>query len=551
MAWHSLQADWGTIGVVLHTLLTLALVVRVLQQQRNNSVAIAWIAILFALPMVGIVAYLLFGEVNIGRRYRKRSMTAQQILADFARSQAIDFSQQTQGLTDSATQISRLGFRKTGLGVYDGHTATLLTESAAMFDHLLADIQAAKQLIILEFYIIYPKGRVDELLTALMAAAQRGVTCHILADSVGSFDFFASSWVTRLRAAGVTVHESLPVGLFKTLVKRIDIRNHRKIAVFDGSIGYTGSFNLADPKVFKQNANVGQWIDVLMRIETMPATADMPRVNVVQAMLLVASADISAETQDNLSSLEQSINQFTKRLYTATTPESLSPSSTLYVIARSREDMPLSRDVVATPAPDASNGALAATPSRFAPVENVALQLIPSAPELTGHVIYETLLSAIFSARESVTITTPYFVPDTPLLIALTTAAKRGIRVTLNLPKRVDSHLVHYASRAYYEPLLKTGVEIALFTGGLLHAKIVTIDADYCLFGTVNMDMRSFYLNMEVSVAIYSPPLIAQITACQGYYLTRSERLTLSAWRQRGYVSQLVDNGIRLLSPLL
>ena len=546
MSWHNLQADWGTIGVVVHTLITLVLVVRVLLQQRNNSVAIAWIAILFALPMIGLVAYLLFGEVNIGRRYRKRSMTAQQILADFARSQAIDFNQQVQDLSDSAAQISRLGFRKTGLGVYDGHTTTLLTESAAMFDHLLADIHAAKRLIILEFYIIYPKGRVEALLTALMAAAQRGVMCHVLADSVGSFDFFASPWVARLRAAGVWVHESLPVGLFKTLVKRIDIRNHRKIAVFDGNIGYTGSFNLADPKVFKQNANVGQWIDVLMRIENAPTMADAPRVNVVQAMLLVASADISAETQDNLSSLEQSINQFTKRLYTATTPESLSPTSMLYVMAGPRE-----REEVALSAPKADATALATLPSRFAPVENVALQLIPSAPELTGHVIYETLLSAIFSARQSVTITTPYFVPDTPLLIALTTAAKRGIRVTLNLPKKVDSNLVHYASRAYYEPLLTTGVEIALFTGGLLHAKIVTIDDDYCLFGTVNMDMRSFYLNMEVSVAIYSPALIAQIAACQTRYLAHSERLTLAAWRQRGYVSQLVDNGIRLLSPLL
>lgn len=102
---------------------------------------------------------------------------------------------------------------------------------------------------------------------------------------------------------------------------------------------------------------------------------------------------------------------------------------------------------------------------------NIVAQVIPSAPEQSSHVIYETIVSAIYAATYQITITTPYFVPDEPLLLALTSAAKRGVDVTLIVPAKVDSVMVHYASRAYYPMLLESGVKLALFRGGLLHAK--------------------------------------------------------------------------------
>lgn len=541
LEWSIVKTLLWQLGVIAHSLITLWLVVRVIQQQRRQSVAIAWIAVLFALPVVGIIGYMLFGEINIGHQYRKRSLMVQKLLRDFANAHQIDFNKISENLDTEARQLSNIALLKTGFGVYDNHTLTLITDADHIFASLLADIRAANTIILLEFYIVSPQGRVIELLEALMAATQRGVSVHLLADSVGSHAFFRSQWVKKLKAAGVFVHESLPVGLFKTIVKRIDIRNHRKLAIFDSCYGYTGSFNLIDPDFFKQDAHVGKWIDAMIRVESHDT------VNSVKAMALVTTTDISAETNANFSNLEKIVNRFTKSLYIDTSKlhhrklqheanargagqnaNTRVPNPPLLKI------LPLQSDLQAYPS-----------------VSQVSLQLIPSAPELTEHAIYETLVCAIFAAKKQVVITTPYFVPDDALLLALTTAAKRGVKVILNVPKKVDSLLVRFASQAYFEPLLSAGVQIYLFNAGLLHAKILCVDDDYCLFGTVNMDMRSFYLNMEVSMAIYNRTMTQQMLTCQHEYLQQSEPLQRDGWQQRSFGAKFLDNAIRLFSPLL
>ena len=546
LEWSIVKTLLWQLGVIAHFLITLWLVVRVIQQQRRQSVAIAWIAVLFALPVVGIIGYMLFGEINIGHQYRKRSLMAQKLLRDFANAQQIDFNEISRNLDTEARQLSNIALLKTGLGVYDHHTLTLITDADHIFASLLADIRAANTMILLEFYIVSPQGRVIELLEALMAATQRGVSVHLLADSVGSHAFFRSSWVKKLKAADVFVHESLPVGLFKTIVKRIDIRNHRKLAIFDSCYGYTGSFNLIDPDFFKQNAHVGKWIDVMIRVESHDT------VNSVKAMALVTTTDISAETNANFSSLEKIVNRFTKSFYT----------KSLYIGTSKLHHHKLQHGTNARGVGQNANTRVAQPPllnilplqsnlQAYPSVSQVSLQLIPSAPELTGHVIYETLVCAIFAAKKQVVITTPYFVPDDALLLALTTAAKRGVKVILNVPKKVDSLLVRFASQAYFEPLLSAGVQIYLFNAGLLHAKILCVDDDYCLFGTVNMDMRSFYLNMEVSMAIYNRTMTQQMLTCQHQYLRQSEPLQRDGWQQRSFAAKFLDNAIRLFSPLL
>ena len=541
LEWSIVKTLLWQLGVIAHFLIMLWLVVRVIQQQRRQSVAIAWIAVLFALPVVGIIGYMLFGEINIGHQYRKRSLMAQKLLRDFANAHQIDFNKISENLDTEARQLSNIALLKTGLGVYDNHTLTLITDADHIFASLLADIRAANTMILLEFYIVSPQGRVIELLEALMAATQRGVSVHLLADSVGSHAFFRSSWVKKLKAADVFVHESLPVGLFKTIVKRIDIRNHRKLAIFDSCYGYTGSFNLIDPDFFKQDAHVGKWIDVMIRVESHDT------VNSVKAMALVTTTDISAETNANFSNLEKIVNRFTKSLYIDT---SKLHHRKLQHEANARGAGQNANTRVPNP-PLLKILPLQSSLQAYPSVSQVSLQLIPSAPELTGHVIYETLVCAIFAAKKQVVITTPYFVPDDALLLAMTTAAKRGVKVILNVPKKVDSLLVQFASQAYFDPLLSAGVQIYLFNAGLLHAKILCVDDDYCLFGTVNMDMRSFYLNMEVSMAIYNRTMTQQILTCQHEYLRQSEPLQRDRWQQRSFGAKFLDNAIRLFSPLL
>ncbi|MEL0618872.1 MULTISPECIES: cardiolipin synthase [Psychrobacter] len=525
--------DLAGLGLVLHIVLMIVMTLRVVSVQRNIGVSIAWVAVLYTLPVFGFVAYILLGEPMIGRRYRERVDQASILMNDMARREHLIFDKGQDLLPANYRGVSQIGTRWTGFGVFPNHQMQLLTDPASIFQRLIEDIHAAQRIVLMEFYIVYPKGQVLEVIEALSVAAQRGVECHILADSVGSFSFINSSVHRKLEKAGVYVHQSLPVGLFKTLFKRSDLRNHRKMVVIDEHIGYIGSFNLVDPRFFKQNKNVGQWIDVALR------TTSQHSISINTAMAKVIVTDIGAESNDNLAELHQRVNNYTRKLYVMH-PTINDLNSRVKVLADTIDDHEQ---------PDV--GATSIVVPKMPVVDKVLAQLIPSAPQLTAHVIYNTLVTVIHRANKRIRITTPYFVPDESLSGALTIAAKRGVDVTIIVPEKVDSFLVQHASQAYYQELLDAGVTIALFRGGLLHAKTVVIDDDYCLFGTVNIDMRSFYLNMEVSLAIYTPEMVAQVADCQEVYLENCRILDSDEWQQRHGSKRLFDNVVRLFSPLL
>ena len=393
--------------------------------------------------------------------------------------------------------IANVAASVTGLAASNNNAMQLLTQTDEILEAMLADIQSARQTCALAFYIIEPQGRIQTLLAAVRDAAQRGVECTILADAVGSNAFFGSEWEDNLKAAGVRIVPALPVGVLKTFFSRSDLRNHRKILIVDNLVAYTGSFNLIDPHHFKQSAGVGEWVDLMMRC----------RGTVVLEMAAVFYADVAVEADEHLAEVRQEIEKLDDKI-----PE---------LLALKRQS------------------------------GNAVAQVIPSAPDQSDPVIYETIVCAIHAAKTRVTITTPYFVPDELLLTALTTAAKRGVDVVLILPEKVDSFLVRWASRAYYPKLLTAGVKIALFHGGLLHAKTLVVDGDYALFGTVNMDMRSFFLNLEISLAIYDAPVVREISRAQKAYLRDSRYISVKRWQKRERIWGLVENTVRLFSPLL
>ncbi len=525
--------DFAGLGLILHIILMVVLTLRIVSVQRNIGVAIAWIAMLFTLPVVGLIAYILVGEPMVGRRYRKRVLQARQLMNEMAQRERLVFDKGQELLPVHYRGVSQMGTRWTGFGVFPEQQMQLLTTPDTIFRRLIADIERAQRTILMEFYILYPMGQVLEVVHALMAAARRGVECHILIDSVGSFSFFNSDAHKALEASGVFVHQSLPVGLFKTLFQRSDLRNHRKMVAIDEHVGYIGSFNLVDPQFFKQDKAVGQWIDVAIR------SVSEHEVSITTAMAKVVVTDISAENNDNLDALEKRVNSYTRKLYVRT-PAINEIHSRVKLL-----------DELADYYDPPTMGATSIVIPQMPVVHGVVAQLIPSAPQLTAHVIYNTLVTVIHRANTRICITTPYFVPDEALSGALIIAAKRGVEVTLIIPEKVDSFLVQHASQAYYQELLEAGVIIALFKGGLLHAKTVVIDDDYCLFGTVNIDMRSFYLNMEVTLVIYTPEMVAQVAHCQETYLQNCRFLGLEEWQQRSSYERLFDNVVRLFSPLL
>ncbi|MFV1958453.1 MAG: phospholipase D-like domain-containing protein [Planctomycetota bacterium] len=185
------------------------------------------------------------------------------------------------------------------------------------------------------------------------------------------------------------------------------------------------------------------------------------------------------------------------------------------------------------------------------PQGDADVQVIPSGPGETGDGLLQMLLGVIYAAREELVLTTPYFVPDEGMLRALRGAAGRGVDVHLVVPARVDSFLVRHASRSYYDELLEAGVRIHCFRGGLLHTKSITVDGGISMFGTVNLDMRSLWLNFEVSLFVYDASFGRTLRDLQQGYIDVSDHLAPDAWKALPAGQRFLDNAVRLVSPLL
>ena len=161
------------------------------------------------------------------------------------------------------------------------------------------------------------------------------------------------------------------------------------------------------------------------------------------------------------------------------------------------------------------------------------------------------ITQAIGSATRSIVLTTPYFVADTALALALENAALRGCEVTLIVPARNDSWLVEYASRWFFEDLTTAGVRIRRYTGGLLHTKSITVDGALSLFGTANLDMRSMSLNFELMLAIYDPEFTGRLLALQRSYESQSVHVVPEQWRRRALGERLKEGFAYMAAPLL
>jgi len=179
------------------------------------------------------------------------------------------------------------------------------------------------------------------------------------------------------------------------------------------------------------------------------------------------------------------------------------------------------------------------------------IQVVPSGPDLHPEAIHQIHLLAIYSAQRNLIMTTPYFVPDDAIVTALTSAALRGVEVTLIVPLHIDSIMVRFASEAQYETLMTAGVKIARFRDGLLHTKSLTIDDDFSLIGSVNLDVRSLWLNFEISLLLYDDEFTAELRKLQDSYLARADVLDAQIWEQRSLPQKFIEDCFRLVSPLL
>ncbi|MBU3823734.1 MAG: cardiolipin synthase [Candidatus Oceanisphaera merdipullorum] len=477
---------FGWLLFLVHTSLVLGVTFRVVMKRRPVGVSLAWLALIYAIPILGVAAYLLFGEVRLGRKRAARAKAMYKPYADWINVLVSRFPGQSFVVSEPALPIYELVKARLNMPMLTGNAMHLLEEPARILGALQDDIRTAQSSCYLEFYIWHAGGRADEIAQELMAAAERGVDCRLLLDSVGSAGFFRSHWPHRLRQAGVKVVEVLPVGAFRLLFERQDLRMHRKLVVIDDDVAYTGSMNLVDPSCFKQGAGVGEWVDIMLRI----------RGPIVPIFWSLFVWDWEMETGERL--LEQ---------------------------------------------------------LEYHPVScldsQLKLQLLPSGPFMGGDAIHQSLLTAVYQARRRLVLITPYFVPDDALVAALCSASDRGVEVQLILPAKNDSRMVNYACNAFFDELLRSGVEIHLYEAGLLHTKCVLVDHQFGLVGTVNLDKRSLWLNFEMTVLVDDGQAMGELLQLADGYLSETRKVSWLVWRKRPLRQRLLENLFYLLSPLL
>jgi cardiolipin synthase len=245
----------------------LVVTLRVLARRNPPGVSMAWILMVLLVPVIGLVLYVMIGERRLGRRWIERAEAQRTDLGRRFVRLAADAVVDPVDTGAVGEPVARLAQSLGAIPAMRGHRIELLSDGDLILQRLIADVETCRERCSMEFYIWHEGGLVDTLIDALIRARQRGVKVTALMDGLGSRPFLQGTAVARMRAAGIEVIVILPASALRLAVARADLRNHRKIAVFDDRIAWTGSFNLADPRHFKTDAGVGQWIDAMVRIQ--------------------------------------------------------------------------------------------------------------------------------------------------------------------------------------------------------------------------------------------------------------------------------------------
>lgn len=462
----------------------------ILIENRNPTKTISWVLVIVFLPFVGLLFYYLFGQ----------KFTKVKRIKKVNQAQAVRLKKEWQNLEpymekDIASINSRIGnlsrvftFLKNERlsSPTVGNKVKLLVNGEVKFPALIASLQEAKHSIHIEYYIFELDNIGLDILNILEAKANQGVQVRLLVDSIGSSDLV--KYLVKNERSKISFKPFMPVTF--TSLANSNYRNHRKVAVIDGSIGFVGGINISDRYINQTNSvNAVYWRDTSVRIEG-------PAVNMLQ---------IGFWNSWNL--------------------------------ADGRPFL-------------LSEGYLRSIPLEEKRGE-AATSLVSSDPASLGPYNMEAILIAIGEADKKIQLVTPYYIPSDELATALQVAAAAGLEVELMLPEHSDSYIVQHASLSFIKPLLERGVKVYFYQKGFIHAKTINIDGKLSFIGTVNLDTRSFYINYEIAAVIADEELCTQLE--QQFELDKRdcERLTLTKWKKRKPWKRGLDSICRLLAPLL
>ena len=473
--------------LLLSVLIHVVFIIRVLlRPHRDPTSRMAWILVIVMLPYIGIIAYILLGETNIGRKRIARMRRVMEALPDVTQIPGYTDPTATPELHDRHKGLFEVGRSISGFDPVGGNQARLMADSNAAIDAMVADIDAATDHVHLIFYIWMPDNNGHKMAEALKRAVARGVTCRAMVDDLGSRLLIKSDLWKDMEAAGVQLGRALPIGnpLRRMLDGRIDLRNHRKILVIDNAITYCGSQNCADPE-FLTKAKYAPWVDAVMRF-TGP---------IVRQNQQIFAGDWMAYVSEDITEVL--------------------------------------RQPMALPSP------------------GFAAQVVATGPTARYSAASEMFETLMYSARETLFVTTPYYVPVGSMQAGLCAAANRGVDTTIIFPARNDDFAVGATSRSYYEDLLAAGVKIFEYEGGLLHTKSMTIDGEVTFIGSANMDRRSFELNYENNILLCDPDATGEMRARQEQYLGDSQPVSAEAVAAWPWYQRLWNNLLAIVGPVL
>lgn len=474
---------WTEALAFLHYLAALAVTVRVLLRPRlEPTVRLSWILVIELVPLVGILAYVMFGEIRMRSAEVETMANVRSRLSDLWKPSP----EELKHLPDYAAPVIKANLATTGFAAVAGNRAALLPEDDSAITALVEAIDGARDHVHILFYIWLDDASGRAVAEAASRAAGRGVKVRAMIDAFGSRAFGRSDAWARMKAAGAECIEALPLSLHAigNLFHRMDLRNHRKIVVIDHVLGFTGSRNCAD-RAFAVKPRYAPWIDVLLAIEG----------PVVRQMQSVFLQDWMSYTGEDLGRMLQ-----------------------------------MTRPVTAS---------------------GVVVQVVATGPDERSGSLSDSMVTMIHAARERLVITTPYYVPDSALDAAIRTAARRGVDVTVILPARGDSLVVQATSEGFYYGLVSAGVRLMLFQGGLLHAKIITVDGRMAMLGSANMDRRSFELNYEMNMLFLGGDLTERLDQRQQSYIDRARPVELDEIRRWSVWRRLRNNLLALAAPIL
>lgn len=473
---------------ILYILILILICGWILFYSETPSKALAYLLLVSLFPIVGIIFYL-----SVGINYRKRKLYQKKLAVD--ENAYPEFEQRVDAYSKEV-----LKRKKNTVGHFsllanysnykslttDKNKAKLLFNGEEKFPEVIESLKQAKHHIHIEYYI-YENDVIGNLIAdILIEKAQAGVEVRFIYDDFGSQNI-RKNLVPKLRKAGVEAYPFYKITLIH-FANRMNYRNHRKIIVVDGIIGYVGGINVSD-KYINPNRFDLFWRDTHLKLEG-------PSVLNLQYVFL---------TDWNYCAVQQipfSIKYFPLTEYENSTSDQI-------------------------------------------------VQLVSSGPDSDFPNIMYALLQAILLAKEKVHITTPYFIPEKSFMSAIKIAALRGVDVKILVPGISDSVIVNNTSHSYFQEILEVGVKIYTYQKGFVHAKTMVCDEQLAIVGTANLDNRSFDLNFEINAFVYDEQTAKELTKAFEGDLKHSTQLLLDDWINRPFYIRFFEKIMHLLSPLM